>query len=61
MKILRITATPINFPLDAPYGWAFGALPGFSQTIVEVETGHGLVGLGEASGAGAEGPTGGFH
>ncbi len=53
MKIRRITATPINFPLEAPYGWVFGELPGFSQTIVEVETDDGLVGLGEASGAGA--------
>lgn len=38
MKIRRITATPVNFPLEAPYGWVFGELPGFSQTIVEVET-----------------------
>ena len=53
MKIRRITATPINFPLEAPYGWVFGELPGFSQTIVEVETDEGLTGLGEASGAGA--------
>ena len=53
MKIRRITATPINFPLEAPYGWVFGELPGFTQTIVEVETDDGLVGLGEASGAGA--------
>jgi glucarate dehydratase len=48
MKIGRITATPINLPLDAPYVWAFGELPGFSVTIVEVETEDGLVGLGEA-------------
>ena len=26
MKIRRITATPINFPLEAPYGWVFGEL-----------------------------------
>ena len=50
MKIRRITATPINFPLEAPYGWVFGELPGFSRTIVEVETDDRLVGLGEASG-----------
>jgi glucarate dehydratase len=48
MKIRRITATPINLPLEAPYIWAFGELPGFSVTIVEVETEDGLVGLGEA-------------
>ena len=53
MKIRRITATPINFPLEAPYGWVFGELPGFTRTIVEVETEDGLVGLGETSGAGA--------
>ena len=48
MKICRITATPINLPLEAPYIWAFGELPGFSVTIVEVETEDGLTGLGEA-------------
>ena len=53
MKIRRITAIPINFPLEAPYGWVFGELPGFTQTIVEVETDHGLGGRDEASGAGA--------
>lgn len=53
MKITRITATPINLPLEAPYQWAFGELDGFSPTIVEVETEDGLVGLGEAPGPGA--------
>lgn len=48
MKIRRITATPVNLPLEAPYVWVFGELPGFSVTIVEVETEDGLVGLGEA-------------
>lgn len=48
MKIRRITATPINLRLDAPYLWAFGELDGFSPTIVEVETEEGLTGLGEA-------------
>lgn len=48
MKIRKITATPINLKLDAPYQWVFGELPGFSPTIVEVETEDGLVGLGEA-------------
>jgi glucarate dehydratase len=48
MQIRRITATPINLVLEAPYVWAFGELPGFSVTIVEVETEDGLVGLGEA-------------
>jgi glucarate dehydratase len=53
MKIRRITATPINLPLEAPYHWVFGELPGFSPTIVEVETEDGLIGLGEAPGPGA--------
>jgi glucarate dehydratase len=48
MKIRRITATPINLPLEAPYVWVFGELPGFSTTIVEVETEDGHIGLGEA-------------
>ncbi|WP_119389032.1 mandelate racemase/muconate lactonizing enzyme family protein [Taklimakanibacter lacteus] len=48
MKIRRITATPINLRLDAPYAWVFGELDGFSPTIVEVETEEGLTGLGEA-------------
>ena len=46
MKIRRITATPINFPLEAPHERVFGELPGSSQTMVEVETDDGLVGLG---------------
>jgi glucarate dehydratase len=51
MKIKSIKATPINLPLDAPYVWVFGELPGFSTTIVEVETEDGLVGIGEAPSA----------
>lgn len=50
MQIRHIRATPINLPLEAPYVWAFGELPGFTVTIVEVETEDGLVGLGEAPG-----------
>ena len=48
MKIIRITTTPVNIPLEAPYLWAYGSLAGFSKTIVEVETSDGIVGLGEA-------------
>lgn len=48
MKITAIRATPVNLPLEAPYIWALGEHPGFSKTIVEVETDDGLVGLGEA-------------
>lgn len=48
MKITAIRATPVNLPLEAPYIWALGEHPGFSKTIVEVETDEGLIGLGEA-------------
>lgn len=48
MKITAIRATPVNLPLEAPYIWALGEHPGFSKTIVEVETDQGLIGLGEA-------------
>jgi glucarate dehydratase len=47
MKIARIRATPVNIPLEAPYLWSYGALGGFSKTIVEVETDDGIIGLGE--------------
>jgi glucarate dehydratase len=47
MKIARIRATPVNIPLEAPYLWSYGALGGFSKTIVEVETSDGIIGLGE--------------
>jgi len=53
MKITAIRATPINLPLEAPYEWVFGELPGFSQTIVEIETDDGIIGLGEAPTPGA--------
>ena len=41
MKITAIRATPVNLPLEAPYIWALGEHPGFSKTIVEVETDRG--------------------
>jgi glucarate dehydratase len=47
MKITAIRATPVNIPLEAPYLWSYGALAGFSKTIVEIETDEGLTGLGE--------------
>ncbi len=53
MKIRAIKATPVNLALEAPYYWVQGALPGFTQTIVEVMADNGLVGLGEAPGAGS--------
>jgi glucarate dehydratase len=47
MKITAIRATPVNLPLELPYLWSYGALAGFSKTIVEVDTDAGIVGLGE--------------
>lgn len=55
MKIARIRATPVNIPLEAPYLWAYGALGGFSRTIVEVETSDGIVGLGDVGSPAAAG------
>lgn len=54
MKITRVRAKPINVPLEAAYVWSYGALPGFTQTIIEVETDEGLTGIGEAPSAAAE-------
>jgi glucarate dehydratase len=48
MRIARVKATPVNLPLEAPYVWVFGELPGFSVTIVEVTTEDGITGIGEA-------------
>ncbi|MEQ8641364.1 MAG: mandelate racemase/muconate lactonizing enzyme family protein [Alphaproteobacteria bacterium] len=48
MKITRVRATPVNLPLEAPYDWTFGALPGFTKAVIEVETDEGITGLGEA-------------
>ena len=53
MKIVAIRTTPVNIVLEAPYLWAFGELPGFTRTIVEVETDDGIVGIGDVNGAGA--------
>ncbi|HTW98093.1 MAG TPA: mandelate racemase/muconate lactonizing enzyme family protein, partial [Acidimicrobiales bacterium] len=40
-----------SIPLEAPYLWAGGIYPGFSKTIVEVESADGVVGIGEAANA----------
>ena len=48
LRIREIRATPVSIPLRAAYRWSVGYFPGFSKTIVEVETESGLVGLGEA-------------
>ena len=46
--IARVTATPINVPMVAPYRFAFGTLASFTTTIVEVEDSDGVVGIGES-------------
>jgi glucarate dehydratase len=53
MRIAQVKATPANLPLEAPYIWVFGELPGFSVTIVEVTTEDGITGIGEAPSAAA--------
>lgn len=47
MRITALRATPVNIPLEVPYLWSYGALAGFSKTILEVETSDGITGLGE--------------
>ncbi|MHB8509997.1 MAG: enolase C-terminal domain-like protein [Candidatus Dormibacteria bacterium] len=54
-RIVRIRATPVSVPLEAPLRHANGAHWGrFVRTIVEVETDAGLVGLGEMGGGGED-------
>ncbi len=48
LRIGAIRATPVNIPLKAAYQWSVGYFPGFSKTIVVVETESGVVGVGEA-------------
>jgi glucarate dehydratase len=50
MKITNVKWTPAFIPIEAPLRYAFGAHPGFSRIIVEVETDEGLAGLGECYG-----------
>lgn len=51
LRIAQIRATPVNIALQAPYEWSAGYFPGFTKTIVEVETESGLIGVGEAPNA----------
>lgn len=48
LRISAVRATLVNIPLKAPYQWSVGYFPGFTKTIVEVETESGALGLGEA-------------
>ncbi|WP_051266225.1 enolase C-terminal domain-like protein [Nakamurella lactea] len=53
-RIVDIRATTVTVPLQAPLRHSNGAHWGrFVRTVVEVETGDGLVGLGELGGGGA--------
>jgi glucarate dehydratase len=53
LSIRDVRATPVSVPLEAPLRHANGCHWGrFVRTIVEVETGDGLVGLGEMGGGG---------
>lgn len=46
--ITRITATPVNVPMVAPYRFSFGTLGSFTSTLVEVTDSDGVVGIGES-------------
>jgi len=50
MRITDVRWTPAFIPIEAPLRYAFGAHPGFSRIVVEVDTDAGLVGLGECYG-----------
>lgn len=45
--IARISATPVNVPMVAPYRFSFGSLGSFTSTLVEVTDSDGVVGIGE--------------
>ncbi len=56
MKIRDLRWTSAFIPIEAPLRYAFGAHPGFSRLVIEVDTDEGLTGLGECySGASREG------
>jgi glucarate dehydratase len=56
MKITNVRWTPVFIPVEAPLRYAYGAHPGVSRLIIEVETDEGLIGLGECySGPSREG------
>jgi glucarate dehydratase len=49
MKISAIRAIPVNIPLRAPYRFSYGSIASLTKTVVEVETGEGITGLGECA------------
>ena len=50
MKITDVRWPPAFIPIEAPWRYAFGALPGFSRIVVGVHTDERLVGLDECYG-----------
>lgn len=50
MRITDVRWTEIFIPIEAPLRYAYGAHPGFSRFIIEVDTDEGLTGLGECYG-----------
>jgi len=50
MKITDVRWTPAFIPIEAPLRYAFGSHPGFSRTIIEIDTDEGITGLGECYG-----------
>lgn len=56
MKITDLRWTTAFIPIEAPLRYAYGAHPGFSRIIIEVDTDEGITGLGECySGPSREG------
>ncbi len=50
MRITDVRWTEVFIPIEAPLRYAYGAHPGFSRFIIEVDTDAGLTGLGECYG-----------
>jgi len=50
MRITDVRWTEAYIPIEAPLRYAYGAHPGFSRFIIEVDTDDGIVGLGECYG-----------
>jgi glucarate dehydratase len=56
MKITDVRWTSAFIPIHAPLRYAYGAHPGFSRIIIEIDTDEGITGLGECySGPSREG------
>ncbi len=49
MKITAVRVTPVSVPVEAPLRYSTGADPAIHRLVVEVETGEGIVGLGECN------------